>query len=145
MLASFNQTIQEEAKDRKYRFHVKRLVKAHLRTDTTDTDLDFITDDDDVAVLFTLTDGRKVWVIGNVEEVAVVRGTLDEKKAVGSTAPSYLLGLEKDARPVKGAFVNDPKAVFLFRWYQEVDKKGNVLKGYQQKVVVPATAVIMCA
>jgi hypothetical protein len=32
LLASFNQTIQEESKDRKYRFHVKRLLKSHART-----------------------------------------------------------------------------------------------------------------
>ena len=41
LLASFNQTIQDEAKDRKYRFHVKRLLKAHLRAgDAIDPDLD---------------------------------------------------------------------------------------------------------
>ena len=52
LLAAFNQTLQEEAKDRKYRFHVKRLLKTHLQTgEDIDPDLDFITDDDDVADL----------------------------------------------------------------------------------------------
>ena len=61
LLRDFNQTLQEEAKDRKYRFHVKRLLKAHLRAgDDVDQDLDFITDDDDLAVLFTQTDGKQV-------------------------------------------------------------------------------------
>ena len=51
LLSSLNQTIQDEAKDRKYRFHVKRLLKAHLRAgDSVDPDLDYITDDDDLAV-----------------------------------------------------------------------------------------------
>ena len=64
LLSNFNQTIQEEAKDRKYRFHVKRLLKAHLQTgDDVDPDLDFITDDDDLAVFFTLSGGKKVWEV----------------------------------------------------------------------------------
>ena len=135
LLASFNQTIQEEAKDRKYRFHVKRLLKAHLRAgDDVDPELDFITDDDDLAVLFTLADGRKIWAIGNVEEVAVVRGAVDKNRALGSRAAEYLLGLEKDARPIKGAHIDDDKAVFLLRYYQEAKADGTVLRNqYQHK------------
>ena len=84
LLRDFNQSIQEEAKDRKYRFHVKRLIKGHSRgLDSVDEDLDFITDDDDIAVLFTLGDGSKVWALGNVEAVAVARGNVGEKRAVG--------------------------------------------------------------
>ena len=29
--------------------------------------------------------------------------------------------------------VDNPKAMFLFRWYQEMDKNGKVLSGYQNK------------
>jgi hypothetical protein len=125
LLASFNQTIQDEAKDRKYRFHIKRLLKSHLRAgDATDPDLDYITDDDDLAVLFTLSDGSKMWALGNVEAVAVARGTVDKGRAVGSRAASYLRSLDADERPIKGVHVDDPKAMFLFRWYQEVDANG---------------------
>jgi len=61
LVNNFNHSIQEEAKDRKYRFVVKRLMKAHQRAgDTVDEELDCYRDDDDVAVLFTLGDGRKV-------------------------------------------------------------------------------------
>ena len=134
VLRDFNQTLQQEAKDRKYRFHIKRLLPAHLQTTTLDAELDFISDDDDVAVLFTLESGRTVWVLGNVEEVAVARGAVDKDKAVGLNSGSYLLGLEKDARPVKGTFHSDPKAMFLFRWYQEADKTGKVLRNaFQHK------------
>ena len=53
LLSSLNQTIQDEAKDRKYRFHIKCLLKAHLRAgDSIDPDLDYITDDDDLAVYY---------------------------------------------------------------------------------------------
>ena len=87
-----------------------------------------------MAIYFTVADGKKVWVLGNVEEVAVIRGTIDEAKAVGSNSASYLLGLEKDARPIKGTYVNDEKAVFILRWYQEMDKNGKVFKDtYQNK------------
>ena len=134
LLASFNQTLQEEAKDRKYRFHVKRLLKAHLRTgDDVDPDLDFITDDDDVAVLFTLADGSMVWAIGNVEAAAVARGAVDKVRAIGAHSAAYLSSLDADERPIKGVHVDDPKAMFLFRWYQEMDKNGKVLTGYQNK------------
>ena len=130
LLAAFNQTIQDEAKDRKYRFHVKRLLKAHLRAgDAIDPDLDYITDDDDLAVLFTLSGGSKVWLLGNVEAVAVARGTVDKARAVGQHAASYLLGLDADERPIKGVHVDDPKAMFLLRWYQEVDANGKVFVG----------------
>ena len=68
LLAAFNQTLQEESKDRKYRFHVKRLLKGHLRAgDAVDPDLDYITDDDDLAVLFTRADGSTFWSIGNIQ------------------------------------------------------------------------------
>lgn len=106
---------------------MKRLLKAHLRAgDAIDPDLDYITDDDDVAVLFTLSDGSKVWAIGNVEAVAVARGALDKNRAIGPRASSYLRGLDADERPIKGVHIDDPKAMFLFRWYQEVDAYGKV-------------------
>ena len=85
-------------------------------------------DDDDIAVLFTLGDGSKVWALGNVEAVAVARGNVDEKRAVGSGSGSYLASLDADERPLKGVHVDDPKAMFLLRWYQEVDADGTVFK-----------------
>ena len=38
-----------------------------------------------------------------------------------------------DERPIKGVHIDDQKAMFLFRWYQEMDKNGKVLSGYQNK------------
>ena len=55
------------------------------------------------------------------------RGAVDKDRAIGSRAAAYLLGLDKDQRPVKGVHVDDPKAVFLLRWYQPTDAKGTVL------------------
>ena len=134
LLAAFNQTLQEESKDRKYRFHVKRLLKGHLRAgDAVDPDLDYITDDDDLAVLFTRADGSTFWSIGNIEAVAVARGNVDRARAVGARSGAYLASLDADERPIKGVHIDDPKAMFLFRWYQEIDKSGKVLEGYQNK------------
>ena len=70
------------------------------------------------------SDGSKMWALGNVEAVAVARGTVDKVRAVGPRAASYLRGLDADERPIKGVHVDDPKAMFLFRWYQEVDANG---------------------
>mmetsp|Transcript_805 Transcript_805/g.2090 ORF Transcript_805/g.2090 Transcript_805/m.2090 type:complete len:195 (+) Transcript_805:850-1434(+) len=90
LLRNFNQSIQEESKDRKYRFVVKRLMKAHQRAgETLDTELDFYRDDDDVAVLYYDAQGRRVWALGNIEEVAVARGAVDEQRAVGGTGAAF--------------------------------------------------------
>ena len=132
LVTDFNQSVQEESKDRKYRFVVKRLMKEHQRHgEMLDEELDFYRDDDDVAVLFYMDDGSKVWCLGNIEEVAVARGTVDERRALAGTAASYLLGLEKDYQP--RVFLDDPKGLFILRWYKEVDRDGNELSGYQNK------------
>ena len=83
--------------------------------------------------VFTLSDGSKVWVIGNVEAAAVARGTVDKARAVGPRSAAYLSRLDADERPIKGVHIDDQKAMFLFRWYQEMDKNGKVLSGYQNK------------
>ena len=106
-------------------------MKAHQRHgETLDEELDFYRDDDDVAVFFILDDGSKVWCLGNIEEVAVARGAVDERRALGGTGASYLLGLDKDYKP-NGVFLDDPKGMFILRWYKEVDKEGKELSGYQ--------------
>ena len=108
-------------------------MKAHqCAGDTLDEELDFYRDDDDVAVLFFLEDRSKVWCLGNIEEVAVVWGTVDERCAVADSSPMYLLGLDKDYKP-GGVMIDDPKGMFILRWYKEVDKNGKELEGYQNK------------
>ena len=47
LLSDFNQSIQEESKDRKYRFVVKKLMKAHQQHgESLDDELDFYRDDE---------------------------------------------------------------------------------------------------
>ena len=123
LITAFNSSIQEESKDRKYRFRTKRLMKGHQRAgETLDEELDFYRDDDDVAVLFDIGNGETAWIIGNIEEVGVARGE------VRGTNPEHLLSLEKDYRP-GGVYINDPKGLFVFRWYKEVDAAGKVPNG----------------
>ena len=62
--------------------------------------------------------------------MAVARGTVDERRALADNAASYLLGLDKDYKP-KGVYVDDPKGMFILRWYKEVDKNGKELTGHQ--------------
>ena len=85
-----------------------------------------------VRSLFRAEDGSKY--IGSwptIEEVAVARGTVDSKKAVGANGGSYLLNLDKDYRAT-GVFVDDPKGVFILRWYKEVNSRGEYFKdGFQ--------------
>ena len=133
LLSDFNQSIQEESKDRKYRFVVKKLMKAHQQHgESLDQELDFYRDDDDVAVLFMMEDGSRVWCLGNIEEVAVAKVTVDERRALAGNSANYLLGIDKVYKP-NGVFIDDPKGLFILRWYREADKAGKVLKGYQNK------------
>ena len=64
-----------------------------------------------VAVLFFDEDEdgnvTKHWEIGNIEEVAVVKGTFDERRALADNGSNYLLGLDKDYMP-KGVHIDDP-------------------------------------
>ena len=87
--------------------------------DSLDEELDFYRDDDDVAVLFIMEDGSKVWCLGNIEEVAVASGTVNEQRALAGNGASYLLGLDKVYRR-NGVHVDDPKGMFILRWYKEV-------------------------
>ena len=48
---------------------------------------------------------------------------------------AYLLCLDKVYKP-DGVFIDDPKGVFILRWYTEVDKNGATLVGYQHKACV---------
>ena len=43
-----------------------------------------------VAVLFTMEDSSKVFAIGNIEQVAVADGTVDARRATGSSSAEYL-------------------------------------------------------
>ena len=71
--------------------------------------------------------------MGNIEEVASASCTrVDDKQAMGSEGAAYLLGLEKMYRPT-GVHINDPKGMFILRWYKEVDLHGNALSGHQNK------------
>lgn len=130
LIVNFNQSIQEEAKDRKYRFVVKRLMKAHQRNGTLDDELDYYRDDDDVAVAFKGPDGEKWWILGNIEESTVSRSNVDESRAVANTGAEYLRKLDKDYKR-DGVYIDDPKGLFVLRWYKEVDGSGRELQGYQ--------------
>ena len=82
LVTNFNQAIQDEAKDRKYRFVVKRLMKTHQRAgEALDEELDFYKDDDDVAVAFTGSNGEKWFCLGNIEETTVATAAVDERRA----------------------------------------------------------------
>ena len=52
----FNRSILQEMKDRKYRFHVTRLLHKHVQGGEIDKDKDFVSDDNDLAVLFIVDD-----------------------------------------------------------------------------------------
>ena len=89
-------------------------MKANQRQgDTLDEELDFYRDDDDVTTTLP-SDGSRVWILSNIEEVAAARGTVNPRRALAGNSSSYLLGLEKDYKP-RGVFIDDPKGLFILR------------------------------
>ena len=81
-----------------------------------------------MAVLFTMPDGSKAFIIGNIEEIAVASGTVDSRRALSGTGAEYLRSLEKAYRK-DGVWINDPKGLFIFRWYREVKADGSSVTG----------------
>ena len=133
LVTNFNQAIQDEAKDRKYRFVVKRLMKDHQRAgEALDEELDFYKDDDDVAVAFTGSTGEKWFCLGNIEETTVATTAVDERRACSDRGADYLRTLNKVYKR-DGVYIQDQKGLFVLRWYKEVDANGAELSGYQNK------------
>lgn len=95
---------------------------------TPDEELDYYRDDDDVAVLFTMDDGSKTFILGNIEEVTIAKGNVDMRRALSSTGAEYLRSLDKEYLPT-GVHINDPKGLFIFRWYREVKADGSPVTG----------------
>ena len=63
----------------------------------------------------------KVFAIGNIEQVAVADGTVDARRATGSSSAEYLRQLSMSQRS-NGVFINDPKGLFILRLYREVKR-----------------------
>jgi len=58
-------------------------------------------------------------------------------KGEGGMGEPLMASLDADERPIKGVHIDDPKAMFLFRWYQEIDKSliGQSVKGLPKQGV----------
>ena len=81
-----------------------------------------------------MEDSSKVFAIGNIEQVAVADGTVDARRATGSSSAEYLRQLSMSQRS-NGVFINDPKGLFILRWYREVKGDGTPPDGprYQNR------------
>ena len=87
--------------------------------------LDFIDESDDEVVVFEREDGSLYWVVGRVEYINLAKSDINLR----SISDACLQRLEKD--PVQRVSIDDPRAIFVFRFYVEVDKHGKDLPGYQ--------------
>ena len=59
----------------------------------------------------------------STRQVAVADGTVDARRATGSSSAEYLHQLSMSQRS-NGVFINDPKGLFILRWYREVKGDG---------------------
>ena len=109
-------------------FKKRALPGAVMRTND---DGDYISDDDDVAVMFTDDTGRAYIAIGNVEDLAHSNSEVDKNKLDNC---AYLNQLEKTYQ--SRVPVHDSDALFVLRWYDEVGRNGRIFSGYQDCRVV---------
>ena len=109
-------------------FKKRALPSAVMRTND---DGDYISDDDDVAVMFTDDAGHAYIDLGNVEDLAHSNSEVDKNKLDDC---AYLNRLEKTYQ--SRVPVDDGDALFVLRWYDEVGRNGRILSGYQNAGVV---------
>jgi len=114
LLRNFNQSIQEESKDRKYRFVVKKLMKAHLlNLDKNYQPRGVMIDDArGVFVLHTEQEGREdVGDGGDKEGAAGVICTVDEReRAARSARRSFFSAARQPLEPVRDTTHAPPHA-----------------------------------
>ena len=70
---------------------------------------------------------KQVWRIGNVEGIRLLK---QDPKGKDGEIPEDLSSFETDSHPDMVS-VDDPKAVFLVRWYHECDDDAKVLSDFQ--------------
>jgi hypothetical protein len=131
LVREFNSEIQTELHDRRYRFRVHKLFRQRARAGAAmgeDMELDYISDDDDVAFMFEKDDGEPYVVVGNVEQIAVSTTPVDRAN-IGDAG--YLNALPKEYKA--RVQLDNGEALFICRWYEEHDAQGNRLEGYGNK------------
>ena len=87
-----------------------------------DNDLDYISDDDDGAVLYQDSNGTKL-AMANITALA----TVDGDTAATSLTHKKLQTAKKTPRD--RVFIDDAHGVFQVRYYQEENSEGNVIPG----------------
>ena len=97
----------------------------------TNDDRHYISDDDDVAVMFTDDAGRAYIALGNVEDLAHSNSEADKNKLDDC---AYLNRLEKTYQ--SRVPVDDDDALFVLRWYDKVGRNGRILSEHQNAGVV---------
>ena len=74
-----------------------------------------------------MPDGSKAFAIGNIEEITTAKGNVDARRALSASGAEYLCSLEKDYQT--RIQIDDPKGLFIFRWYREVRADGSRVQG----------------
>ena len=109
----FNSHLSEEAYKRKHRFRTSALVEG-----AQDATRALLCEDSDIIAVFEHSDGTLYWIPGRIEQLGITAADIDESRICDAD----LQRLEK--RHETKASVDDARAVFLVRWYVEVDKNG---------------------
>ena len=126
----FNSDLVRHAQDRKFRFQVQKMFHDRGQEGDGVDKWDYYSEDDDVLmVVGGEADGPDVFVMVNVEELAVCNQVPPNKKdltvgeAVRNATPRGRVPID----------LTPDKVVLLARSYEEVDGRGHIIPGYQNK------------
>lgn len=128
IFCTFNKSIQEEWNLRKFRFRQLKLLRTREQASgrAAAGERDVITYDNNLVVLWLDDDGRWSWALGHVEAIIVARTAVPANKC----SPPELLVAARTADFRHQVDIDDPNAMFQFRWFSELDKNGKPLEGY---------------
>ena len=128
IFCTFNKSIQEEWNLRKFRFRQLKLLRTREQASgrAAAGERDVITYDDNLVVLWLDDAGLWSWALGHVEAIIVARTAVPANKC----SPPELLIAARTADFRHQVDIDDPNAMFQFRWFSELDKNGKPLEGY---------------
>ena len=79
-----------------------------------------------MCVVFLDDKGNYYWCLGHIEEIAVASATIPAARC----AEGELESAAKTANHRPKVDIDDNRAMYQLRWYEEVDEKGDVLEWY---------------
>ena len=127
LFADFNAAVQQEWNDRRFRFRQLKLLRTREAAagKAGEGERDYLCLEDSLALVFLDDKGAYYWCLARIEDMAVARSAVTGKFGQGDLDAAAATADHRTK-----VDIDDENAMFLLRWYQEVDKDGTILEWY---------------